>query len=80
MSGLALGTWGSVQAMAAGTAIAFGGILRDTVGVYSGSAAAGYDAVYTLEIVLLFVTLIALGPLVRRRALAVLTLTPALKI
>jgi BCD family chlorophyll transporter-like MFS transporter len=80
MSGLALGTWGSVQAVAAGTAIAFGGILRDTVGVYSGSAAAGYDAVYTLEIVLLFVTLIALGPLVRRRALAVLSLTPALKI
>jgi len=80
MSGLALGTWGSVQAVAAGAAIAFGGILRDTVGVYSGSQAAGYDAVYTLEIVLLFVTLIALGPLVRRRALSALILTPAIKI
>jgi BCD family chlorophyll transporter-like MFS transporter len=69
MSGLALGTWGSVQAVAAGTAIAFGGILRDCVGAYTGQAASGYDAVYTVEIFLIFVTLVALGPLVRRRAL-----------
>jgi BCD family chlorophyll transporter-like MFS transporter len=68
MSGLALGTWGSVQAVAAGGAIAFGGILRDSVGAYTGQAADGYDAVYTVEIALLFLTLIALGPLVRRRA------------
>ncbi len=64
MSGLALGTWGSVQAMAAGSAIAIGGILRDVAGQFSGSATSGYDAVYLLEIILLFVTLIALGPLV----------------
>jgi BCD family chlorophyll transporter-like MFS transporter len=63
MSGLALGTWGSVQAVAAGTAIAFGGILRDCVG---GAAVSGYDAVYSVEILLLLVTLVALGPLVRR--------------
>jgi BCD family chlorophyll transporter-like MFS transporter len=69
MSGLALGTWGSVQAVAAGTAIAVGGILRDCVGSMSGNAASGYDAVYTVEIGLIFITLIALGPLVRRRAL-----------
>jgi BCD family chlorophyll transporter-like MFS transporter len=66
MSGLALGTWGSVQAVAAGTAIAFGGIFRDIVGAYTGSPTAGYDAVYTVEIILIFATLIALGPLVRR--------------
>jgi BCD family chlorophyll transporter-like MFS transporter len=69
MSGLALGTWGSVQAVAAGTAIAIGGVLRDCVGAYSGNAASGYDAVYTVEIGLIFFTLIALGPLVRRRGL-----------
>jgi BCD family chlorophyll transporter-like MFS transporter len=66
MSGLALGTWGSVQAVAAGAAIAIGGVLRDGVGGVSGSPATGYDAVYCLEIGLLFITLIALGPLVRR--------------
>jgi BCD family chlorophyll transporter-like MFS transporter len=68
MSGLALGTWGSVQAVAAGTAVAFGGILRDVVGGYAGTSIAGYDAVYLLEISLLFATLVALGPLVRREA------------
>jgi BCD family chlorophyll transporter-like MFS transporter len=67
MSGLALGTWGSVQAVAAGTAIAFGGVFRDIIGAYTNNPTAGYDAVYTVEIVLIFVTLIALGPLVRRR-------------
>jgi BCD family chlorophyll transporter-like MFS transporter len=61
MSGLALGAWGAVQAVAAGSAIAFGGILRDLI----GGAASGYDAVYTVEIILLFTTLVALGPLVR---------------
>jgi BCD family chlorophyll transporter-like MFS transporter len=66
MTGLALGTWGSVQAVAAGAAIATGGILRDAVGNMQGSPVAGYDAVYLLEILLLFATLIALGPLVRR--------------
>jgi BCD family chlorophyll transporter-like MFS transporter len=66
MSGLALGAWGSVQAVAAGSAIAIGGILRDYVGNYGGGAASGYDAVYLLEIILIFVTLVALGPLVRR--------------
>jgi BCD family chlorophyll transporter-like MFS transporter len=65
MSGLALGAWGSVQAVAAGSAIAIGGILRDYVGSYGGAAASGYDAVYLLEIILIFVTLVALGPLVR---------------
>jgi BCD family chlorophyll transporter-like MFS transporter len=65
MSGLALGTWGSVQAVAAGAAIAIGGILRDAVASSQHSAVAGYDTVYMLEIVLLFITLIALGPLVR---------------
>jgi BCD family chlorophyll transporter-like MFS transporter len=72
--GLALGIWGAVQATAAGTAVAAGGILRDLVcalaaagrlGPTLGHASIGYGAVYEFEILLLFATLVALGPLVR---------------
>ena len=72
--GLALGQWGAVQAFAAGSAIAGGGILRDLVGTFAargglGSAmtgpATGYEAVYFLEMILLFAAMIVLGPLVR---------------
>jgi BCD family chlorophyll transporter-like MFS transporter len=75
MSGLALGAWGAVQALAAGCAIATAGLLRHLVGALAQSGAfgpaihspaAGYLAVYEVEIVLLFITLIAIGPLVRR--------------
>jgi MFS transporter, BCD family, chlorophyll transporter len=73
-SGLALGVWGAVQATAAGLAIAIGGVLRDAVAQFATSgalgpalngAATGYNAVYHLEILLLFATLVAVGPLVR---------------
>jgi len=72
--GLALGAWGAVQASAAGLAIAFGGALLDTVGSMAtqgwfgpvlNSPVTGYSAVYHLEMAMLFVALIALGPLVR---------------
>jgi MFS transporter, BCD family, chlorophyll transporter len=72
--GLALGAWGAVQATAGGLAIAIGGGIRDVVGALAteghlGAAlagpATGYNAVYYLEIVLLFATMIAIGPLVR---------------
>jgi BCD family chlorophyll transporter-like MFS transporter len=72
--GLALGAWGAAQATAAGLAIAIGGGLRDVVGSLAVSGAlgpglatpdTGYSVVYHLEIGLIFVTLIALGPLVR---------------
>ncbi len=75
--GLALGAWGAAQATAAGLAIFIGGALRDVVGSLAmsgklGSAladpATGYSFVYHLEIYMLFVTIIALGPLVRIRA------------
>lgn len=71
-SGLALGVWGAVQATAAGIGIAFGGVLRDVVSTYAEagafgptlvSPATGYASVYQLEIVLLFATLIVIGPL-----------------
>jgi BCD family chlorophyll transporter-like MFS transporter len=76
-SGLALGAWGAVQATAAGLAIAAGGAIRDIVGDLAMSGAlgqalaepaTGYSIVYHIEIALLFATLVALGPLVRRRA------------
>ncbi len=73
--GLALGAWGAVQATAAGLGIALGGVIRDTVAGLAASGAlgsalsdvaVGYSVVYHFEIALLFATLVALGPLVRR--------------
>jgi len=64
-SGLALGAWGAVQATAAGFAIAAGGIIRDVVdSVYW--APLGYEAVYFIEIVMLFLTVVAMAPLIRK--------------
>jgi MFS transporter, BCD family, chlorophyll transporter len=73
-SGMALGAWGAVQATAAGVAVALSGAIRDGVGglAMDGSLglalqqqSTGYSVVYHMEILLLFVTLVALGPLVR---------------
>ncbi len=73
--GLALGAWGAAQATAAGLAIALGGTLRDWIGGLAtaghwgealNTPATGYSFVYHSEIGLLFVTLVILGPLVRR--------------
>ncbi len=72
--GLTLGIWGAVQASAAGSSVAMGGLIRDGVGALAergvlGSTltvpATGYVTVYVIEIALLFATLIAIGPLVR---------------
>ncbi len=72
--GLALGAWGAAQATAAGLAIAFSGVVNDLVsslavrGAFSEALAdpvTGYAFVYSVEIVLLFATLVAIGPLVR---------------
>ncbi len=69
-SGLALGAWGAVQASAAGLAIALGGVIRNSVAsAVSGTAfgaAAAYDIVYTIEIVLLLATLVLMSPLIKR--------------
>ncbi len=69
-AGLALGAWGAVQASAAGLGIALGGIIRDVVEATSPhasfSGAAGYQTVYTIEVLLLFATLVAMIPLTRR--------------
>ena len=75
LHGLALGAWGAVQATCAGLAIGLGGALRDAVSVLASHGAfgavlahpaTGYSVVYHLELYLLFATLAAIGPLVRR--------------
>ena len=83
--GLALGAWGAAQATAAGCSIFTGGALRDiingaamsgTFGQALQSNATGYSVVYHVEIGLLFITLIALGPLVRARGVTTQTTGP----
>ncbi|MEM6734255.1 MAG: PucC family protein, partial [Myxococcota bacterium] len=73
-SGLALGAWGAVQATAAGGSILVAGFIRDAVtalavagrlGPGLAHESVGYSFVYHIEIALLFLTLIVVGPLVR---------------
>ncbi|MFZ4649100.1 MAG: BCD family MFS transporter [Rubrivivax sp.] len=79
LHGMVLGAWGGVVATAAGASVALGGALRDLVstlgqagalGEVLATAGAGYGFVYHLEITLMFVTLVVLGPLVRHRPAA----------
>jgi BCD family chlorophyll transporter-like MFS transporter len=72
LGGLVIGTWGAVQATSAGAAMALGGALRDGVSALAMSGALGevlvtpitaYSFVYHLEMYLLFVVLVALGPM-----------------
>ena len=81
--GLALGAWGAVQATAAGVSVAVGGASRDFIsnlalqgalGTTLAAPVTGYSFVYYVEICLLFITLVAIGPLVRKATLAA---TPA---
>ncbi|MDP4301371.1 BCD family MFS transporter [Leptothrix discophora] len=74
-AGLALGAWGAVQATAGGVAVGLGGTLRDAVHLLGSQGWLGeamsepqvaYSVVYHTELALLFATLVAIGPLVRR--------------
>ena len=74
LTGMALGAWGAVQATSLGLSVALGGGLRDLVsglalqgnlGEVLTKTAVGYSAVYHLELLLLFMTLVAIGPLVK---------------
>lgn len=76
--GLALGAWGAAQATAAGVSIFAGGAICDAVSIAATSGvlgpglnnvATGYSVVYHIELGFLFVTLIALGPLVKARSI-----------
>jgi len=73
-SGLLIGGWGAVQATSSGIAIALGGAIRDGVSVLAAKGAlgpalmslsTGYSVVYHLEVALMFVTLVAIGPLIQ---------------
>ena len=63
-TGLAMGAWGAVQATASGLGMALGGLLRDGVAQLSNSVT-GYSTVYSIEIVMLILTLMAMRPLLR---------------
>lgn len=73
-AGLALGAWGAVQATAVGIAIALSGALRDLLnwalaprgGIFGfDTIASGYIAVFSLEIVFLVITILAVLPMLR---------------
>ena len=75
-TGLALGAWGAVQATSAGVAVGLGGVLRDglssaadhhLLGGVMAAPASSYTTVYTLEIILLLATAVAMLPLLRAR-------------
>ena len=72
-AGLALGAWGAVQASCAGLGIALGGLIRDGMsyialqdgmGATLASRATGYGTVYAIEIILLLLALVVLGPVI----------------
>lgn len=74
-AGLALGAWGAVQASCAGLGIALGGLIRDGMahfamadgmGTTLADRATGYGTVFCLEILLLLVTMVVLGPVIGR--------------
>jgi len=84
--GLALGAWGAVQSAGAGLAMFTGGALRDGVsslamqgllGEGLALPATGYSMVYHVEMLFLFITLVAIGPLVGRARAATPPTTPA---
>jgi BCD family chlorophyll transporter-like MFS transporter len=83
--GIALGAWGAVFAAAEGLSFALSGIMKDWLTLLSAKGALGpaltgpgvpYSTVYVVEIVVLFVTLVALGPLFDVRRTAVDTAGP----
>ncbi len=75
--GIALGAWGAVFATAEGLSFALSGLSKDWLSHLVGRGALGpvlsipsvpYSAVYLVEILVLFATLVALGPLFVRRS------------
>lgn len=80
--GMALGTWGAVQATGGGIAMALGGMIRDAIvalgsppllgAVFSGPAV-GYVVVYLIELGLMIATIAVMAPLVRNQSVVVAT-------
>jgi BCD family chlorophyll transporter-like MFS transporter len=76
MTGMVLGAWGAVQATASGLSMAVGGVLKDSFANfaskgYLGEAlidkSSGYGLVFALEMSLLFLALVAMAPLSRKK-------------
>ena len=72
--GLALGAWGAAQATAIGLGVALGGGMRDgmawlieadVLGGALSRPSLAYSVVYQAEIILLIITLVLIGPLLR---------------
>ncbi len=66
-AGLAIGAWGAVQATAAGVGIALSGIVRDLITRFTeqSTPTTGYYTVYSIELVLLVLTIVATWPLIK---------------
>jgi MFS transporter, BCD family, chlorophyll transporter len=71
-SGIALGAWGAVYATAEGLAFATSGVMKDGMSYLIATGRLGegmnlpfvpYSVVYHVEILMLFATFVALGPL-----------------
>ncbi len=84
--GIALGAWGAVFATAEGLSFAMSGVAKDWLSHLVSIGALGpalthpavpYEFVYALEILVLFATLVALGPLAVRRSQVESVLPPA---
>ena len=76
ITGMVLGAWGAVQATASGLSMAIGGLLKDifsnvasqgTFGETMIDKSSGYEFVFVLEMFLLFIALIAIAPLSRKK-------------
>ena len=76
MTGIVLGAWGAVQATSSGLSMAVGGVLKDVFASFANSGvlgealvnpSSGYGLVFTLEMLLLFATLVAMAPLSRKK-------------
>ena len=61
-----MGAWGAVQATSAGVALVLGGVLRDLMASITSSST-GYWFVYSIEWLLLVLTLWAMQPLLQTR-------------
>ena len=77
LSGRILGAWGAIQATAAGLAISGSGLIRDAVyavahtgalGPAMSGTSSGYMVVFHIEIAMLVLGLVAIGPLVSSNA------------
>jgi BCD family chlorophyll transporter-like MFS transporter len=59
-AGLFIGAWGLADALARGTGMLLGGLVRDVVSGATGSASSGYITVFLIEAIMLACSLLLL--------------------